>query len=88
MNIKQFQQLSMDGKLKTLIEHAELIGQRKEDEVNLFIYQLENFYVETKYQSKNDELISIDSFAQLDREDRIKWKILRVIPLYHRKYQN
>jgi hypothetical protein len=50
------------------------------------MYQVQDFYVETRYTMKTDDLISIESFSRMDREDRTRWMILNLTPFNKEKY--
>ena len=76
MNVKQFQDLVEIDQLKILIQFGILIGEIMDRNVRVFIYQVQDFYVETKYTLETDDLISINSFSQLDGDEVTQRNIL------------
>ena len=75
-NVKQFQDLVEIDQLKILIQFGILIGEIMDRNVRVFIYQVQDFYVETKYTLETDDLISINSFSQLDGDEVTQRNIL------------
>ena len=59
MNVEHFLELQEVDQLKILIQFGILIGEIKEKDVRIFMYQVQDFYVETRYTVKTDDLISI-----------------------------
>jgi hypothetical protein len=86
MTVKQFQDLEEVDQLKILIQFGILIGEITEQNARVFMYQVQDFYVEAKYTMKTDDLISIESFSGMDREDRTRWTILNLTPFNKEKY--
>jgi hypothetical protein len=73
-------------KLKVLIRYGILIGEIREKNCRAFAYQVQSFYVETKYTLENDDLISIESFSNIDGENGGRWSNLRMISPYPKNY--
>lgn len=65
--------------MKVLIQFGILIGELTERNSRVFMYHVEDFYVETKYTAENDDLVSIHSFSETEREDHVQWTILNAI---------
>ena len=86
MNVEHFLELQEVDQLKILIQFGILIGEIKEKDVRIFIYQVQDFYVETRYTVKTDDLISIDSFSKTEREDHSRWMLLDLISSNKEKY--
>jgi hypothetical protein len=68
MTLKEFQSLTEMDQIKILIRHGILIGETKTDDCRTFAYQVQNFYVATKYTIDTDDLLSIQSFETFDME--------------------
>lgn len=86
MTVTQFQNLDEVEQLKILIQFGILIGEVTEKNARIFMYQVDDFYIETKYSLQTDDLVSIDPFSRMEREDRTRWTILNFIPLNKEKY--
>ena len=86
MNVEHFLELQEVDQLKILIQFGILIGEIKEKDVRIFMYQVQDFYVETRYTVKTDDLISIDSFSKTEREDHSRWMLLDLISSNKEKY--
>mgnify|MGYP003581530527 CR=1 FL=1 len=86
MTVKQFQDLEEVDQLKILIQFGILIGEITEQNARVFMYQVQDFYVETRYTMQTDDLTSIESFSRMDREDRTQWTILKPAPFNKEKY--
>lgn len=69
MKIKQSQVLEGVEQLKVLIQSGILIEEITEKTTRMFIYRVEDFYVETKYTLEKDDLVSIISINM--NENRI-----------------
>lgn len=80
MTVKQFHELPEVDQLKILIQFGILIGEMTERTARIFMYQVHDFYVETKYTLETDDLISIDPFSKIERDDWTRWTILNPIP--------
>jgi hypothetical protein len=80
MTVEAFDQMSEEQKLKVLMNTGSVVSERKDDKNRSFLYYVNSFYVIVKYNLKTDELVAIDAFNQFDREERIQWRILRVLP--------
>jgi hypothetical protein len=86
MTVQQFQELAEVYQLKILIQFGILIGEITEKSIRIFMYQVQDFYVETRYTLETDELISIDPFSKMERQDRSRWTILNLTPINKEKY--
>ena len=86
MNVEHLLELQEVDQLKILIQFGILIGEIKEKDVRIFMYQVQDFYVETRYTVKTDDLISIDSFSKTEREDHSRWMLLDLISSNKEKY--
>jgi hypothetical protein len=86
MTVKQFQDLEEVDQLKILIQFGILIGELTEKNARVFMYQVQDFYVETKYTLETDDLISVDPFSRMEREDRTRWTLLNPVPNNKKKY--
>lgn len=81
MTVTQFQVLSEMEKLKILIRYGILIGETKEKSFRAFTYQVQSFFVETKYTLETDDLVSIESFSNIESEIGNRWNSLLSAPL-------
>ena len=90
MTIEIFEQLSEDEKLKTLLSSGRAISERKSGQYRSFLYNLGSFYAVVAYHVDTDELKSIQSFERMGSQERIQWKMLRVLsePRSHFKNNN
>ena len=79
MTAQQFQELTEVDQLKMLIQFGILIGEITEKSARVFMYQVQDFFVETKYTLETDDLISIEPFSMLERDDRAGWNLLNII---------
>ena len=86
MTVTEFQSLSEMEKLKILIRYGILIGELKEKTCRAFTYQVQSFFVETKYTLETDDLISIISFANIEGENGSRWSSYFLSPLYPKNY--
>ena len=86
MTVKEFQELAEVDQLKILIQFGILIGEVTEKTGRIFMYQVQDFYVETKYTLETDDLISIEPFSEMEREDRTRWMMLNLIPINKERY--
>jgi hypothetical protein len=86
MTTQQFQKLTELDQLKVLIQFGILIGEITEKSARIFMYQVQDFFVETKYTLETDDLISIDPFSKIERADRDRWKILNLISVDREKH--
>ena len=73
MTVQEFQELTEVDQLKNLIQFGILIGEITEKNTRIFIYQVQDFFVETRYMSETDDLIRIDPFSEMERHDRVRW---------------
>jgi hypothetical protein len=69
MHFLQFLQLREDDQLETLWYNGEQIGRRKEGEFLVLLYQVEGFYVEVFYHTKQKLITKYVSFEDTDRLD-------------------
>ena len=88
MTVKQFQTMDEVDQLKILIQFGILIGEVTEPNTRVFMYQVEDFYVETRYTMKTDDLISIESFSAMDSEDQTHWTILNLVAFNKERYRD
>jgi hypothetical protein len=79
MTIGTFEHLGEDDKIKTLLANGRVISETKDRKCRSFLYYLGAFYAAVKYKVGTDELVSITAFERIGREERIKWKVLRVL---------
>ena len=86
MTVQQFHYLDEVGQLKMLIQFGILIGEIKERSARVFVYQVEDFYVETRYTLETDDLLSIDPFSSFERQERPAWNILNLVRKNHERY--
>jgi hypothetical protein len=86
MTVQQFQELTEVDQLKILIQFGILIGEITEKSTRIFMYQVQDFYVETRYTLETDDLISIDPFSKMERQDRSRWTILNLSPINKEKF--
>ena len=86
MTVKQFQELQEVDQLKILIQSGILIGEITEKTARTFLYQIHDFYVETRYTLETDDLITIEPFSEIEREDRTRWMMLDSIKRDKEKY--
>lgn len=86
MTVKQFEALDEVDQLKILIQFGILIGEITEKNARVFMYQIQDFYVEAKYSLETDDLLSIDPFSKMEREDRTRWTILNLVPHNKEKF--
>ncbi|HKH62484.1 MAG TPA: hypothetical protein VKA49_16690 [Flavitalea sp.] len=86
MTVQQFQELAEVDQLKILIQFGILIGEITEKTARIFMYQVQDFYVETKYTLETDDLISIDPFSRPERGDRSRLTLLNFIPINKERY--
>ena len=88
MTVAQFHELAEVDQLMILIQNGILIGEIKEGDCRLFMYKVDDFYVETKFSLETDNLINIDCFSTIDREGKTRWAILKLTPLHKEKYRD
>ena len=86
MTVQQFQELTEVDQLKILIQFGILIGEITEKNTRIFMYQVQDFYVETRYTLDTDDLISIDPFSKMERQDRSRWTISNLSPINKEKF--
>jgi hypothetical protein len=86
MTVNEFQLLSEIEKLKILIRYGILIGEIKEKNCRTFTYQVQTFFVDTKYALESDDLISIISFSNIEGEQGSHWSNYFLNPLYPKNY--
>ena len=77
MTVQEFQELTEMDQLKNLIQFGILIGEITEKNTRIFMYQVQDFFVETRYTLETDDLIRIDPFSEMERNDRVRWTILK-----------
>ncbi|HYF31513.1 MAG TPA: hypothetical protein VD993_10380 [Chitinophagaceae bacterium] len=78
MNIRAFEQLSEEEKLKALLIAGRVISERKDGQYRSFLYYVGTFYAAVEYRVDNDEMKSIKAFERIGSKERIEWKVLRV----------
>jgi hypothetical protein len=78
MTVEDFRHLGEMAQLKILIQQGMLVGEIKEKNMRIFMYQVQDFYVETRYTLETDELISIDPFSKMEQGKRSWWTILNL----------
>lgn len=88
MTVNQFQRLDELDQLKMLIQFGILIGEIKETNARVFMYQVEDFYVETKYTLETDDLVSIDPFTRPERQEKSAWQVLALVNRNKAKYSD
>lgn len=88
MTVETFQKMDEVDQLKILIQFGILIGEVTEQNARVFMYQVQDFYVETRYTMKTDDLISIESFSAMDREDQTHWTLLNLKPFNKERYRD
>lgn len=86
MTVAQFQFLSEMEKLKVLIRYGILVGETKDKNFSSFTYQVQSFFVETKYTLETNDLLSIESFSNVEEEDTPRWSNLNFAARYPRNY--
>ena len=86
MTVQQFQELTEVDQLKILIQFGILIGEITEKNTRIFMYQVQDFYVETRYTLDTDDLISIDPFSKMERQDRSRWTTLNLSQINKEKF--
>ena len=80
MTIEAFDLLSEEDKLTELLRAGRVMSEKKENKNRCFLYYMGSFYVAVKYDNESDALVDITAFSNIDRKDRIEWKVLRVLP--------
>jgi hypothetical protein len=78
MTVEDFRHLGEMAQLKILIQQGLLVGEIKEKNMRIFMYQVQDFYVETRYTLETDELISIDPVSKMERGKGSWWTILNL----------
>jgi hypothetical protein len=75
MTVQHFRELEEIDQLKILIQFGILIGEITEKNMKIFLYQVHDFFVETKYIPDTDDLIGIDAVSKIERENYIPWTV-------------
>ncbi|MFT3910962.1 MAG: hypothetical protein QM737_16200 [Ferruginibacter sp.] len=65
MTHAEFIQLTTAKQYETIITKADPIAQRSDGMYNYYLYQLDSFYVEEKYHSRQHSLSGIRSFTNI-----------------------
>lgn len=66
MRLKYFQKLCEQKQLQRLLEKAACIGERRTDEAQVLLFQLNFFYVEVFFYHETDEVITLRSFEHTE----------------------
>jgi hypothetical protein len=69
MHFFEFLQLHEDAQLETLWYNGEQVGRRREGEFLILLYQVEGFYVEVFYHTRDKQIKKYVSFECLDKLD-------------------
>ena len=65
MTIQQFHSLSEIEKVDMIMQNGMLLSQSFEDDCRVFLYQVDNFYVATRYRVNDDLLKEIKCFNEV-----------------------
>lgn len=69
MNLDEFALLTEDQRISILWREAKIIAQRKEDDYNVFLYQVYSFYIEVWYSCNLMNIYSLKSFSSTEELD-------------------
>lgn len=83
MTIDAFDQLSEDQKLEALLNNGRVVSETRDKGSRCFLYYMGSFYASVEYQVETDEMTAIRAFEKIGLEERIKWKVLQVLPSLH-----
>lgn len=84
MNFEVFDEMSENQKLEALLINGRVISENRNKRNRCFLYHMGSFYASVEYQTATDEMIAIMAFEKIGREERIKWKVLQVLPSLHK----
>jgi hypothetical protein len=65
MTIQQFHILNEIEKVELIMLNGRLLSQSLEEDCRIFLYQLDNFYVATRYSMNDDLLKEIRCFSEI-----------------------
>lgn len=66
MTLKYFQKLCEQKQFRRLIQKAVCVGERRTDEAQVLLFQLNFFYVEVFFHHETDEVTAVRSFENTD----------------------
>ncbi len=67
MTLYQFNVLSEDEKAAVLWRKGDFVGERKENNFSISLYQVQSFYVEVFYSGKENKISRLRSFSSTDQ---------------------
>jgi hypothetical protein len=62
MNFSLFKMLDVAAQAQAICDCGVMLGERKEDDYWIVLYQLDSFYVEVYYRLQDDEIVKFRSF--------------------------
>jgi len=65
MRFSYFKTLSLPWQARIVCENGVRIGERKNENVFVELYQVDSFYVEVHYRQRDSEIIKITSFEDI-----------------------